>query len=86
MLTLQFGDNLLEETNNFQLVIEDESDLAGLTEAVIAGGAEARVKSASPSLGYYRSPSGLSYRHATLGIMACRSTPSLAALGLGLFQ
>jgi peptidyl-dipeptidase Dcp len=40
MLSLRFGDNLLEETNNFQLLIEDEGDLAGLTEAVIAGASE----------------------------------------------
>ena len=26
MLTLQFGNNLLAETNNYQLVIEDEAD------------------------------------------------------------
>ncbi len=41
MLTLQFGENLLKETNSFQMVIEDEADLAGLTEAIVAGAAEA---------------------------------------------
>lgn len=40
MLSLQFGENLLKETNNFQLVIEDKEDLAGLTETIIAGAAE----------------------------------------------
>lgn len=41
MLSLQFGDNLLEETNNYQLVIEQEEDLSGLPEGVIAAAAEA---------------------------------------------
>lgn len=40
-LTIEFGQNLLAETNkNFQLVIENEEDLAGLPEAIIAGAAE----------------------------------------------
>src|SRR5690606_38637312 len=30
VLTLQFGQNLLAETNAFELVIEDEADLSGL--------------------------------------------------------
>lgn len=35
-LTLQFGENLLAETNkNFKLIIENEADLAGLPQAVI---------------------------------------------------
>lgn len=38
-LTLKFGDNLLKETNNFKLVLEDEKDLAGLPENVIAAAA-----------------------------------------------
>lgn len=41
MLSLQFGDNLLAETNNYHLVIENEEDLAGLPESVISGAAEA---------------------------------------------
>ncbi|MFO7880500.1 MAG: M3 family metallopeptidase [Bacteroidales bacterium] len=41
MLSLQFGDNVLAETNkNFRLVIEDEADLAGLPESVIASAAD----------------------------------------------
>lgn len=40
-LSLQFGENLLAETNNFKLTIEDEKDLAGLPEGVIAAAAEA---------------------------------------------
>ncbi len=40
-LTLQFGENLLAETNkNFKLVIDNEADLAGLPQAVIDAAAE----------------------------------------------
>ena len=39
-LTLQFGNNLLDETNDFKLVIDNEEDLAGLPEGVIAAAAE----------------------------------------------
>ncbi|MEX0986765.1 MAG: M3 family metallopeptidase [Bacteroidales bacterium] len=41
MLTLQFGDNILKETNSFNLVIETEDDLAGLPDGVISSAAEA---------------------------------------------
>jgi len=41
MLSLQFGDNLLEETNNYILLIENEEDLEGLPEGLISGAAEA---------------------------------------------
>lgn len=41
MLSLEFGENVLKETNNFTLVIDNEKDLAGLPESVIAGAAEA---------------------------------------------
>ncbi len=40
-LRVDFSNNLLAETNNFQLVIEDESDLAGLPEGVVTTAAEA---------------------------------------------
>jgi peptidyl-dipeptidase Dcp len=40
ILTLQFGDNLLAENNNFMLVIDNENDLSGLPEAVIEAAAE----------------------------------------------
>jgi peptidyl-dipeptidase Dcp len=44
-LQLQFGENLLAETNeNFRLVIENKNDLKGLPEDVIAGAAEAAKK------------------------------------------
>lgn len=38
-LSVQFDQNLLAETNGFQLIIEDKVDLAGLPESVIAAGA-----------------------------------------------
>ena len=41
LLTLKFGENVLKENNTFELVIEEEADLAGLTEAAITGAAEA---------------------------------------------
>jgi peptidyl-dipeptidase Dcp len=44
MLTLQFGENLLAETNNYKLVIEKETDLAGLPSSVIASAAEAAAE------------------------------------------
>lgn len=44
VLTLKFGDNVLAETNKFQLVIEKKEDLAGLPDAVIAAAAEAAAE------------------------------------------
>ena len=41
MLSLQFGENLLNETNSFKLVIDNEKDLSGLPENVIATAATA---------------------------------------------
>ncbi len=35
VLTLQFGQNLLAETNNWELVIEDRNDLSGLPQELI---------------------------------------------------
>lgn len=40
ILTLQFGDNVLAETNNFKLVIDNKEDLAGLPESVVQAAAE----------------------------------------------
>jgi len=40
-LTLEFGDNLLAENNNFSLVIDNESDLKGLPASVISAAREA---------------------------------------------
>ncbi|MDR2083741.1 MAG: M3 family metallopeptidase [Bacteroidales bacterium] len=39
MLFLQFDENLLSETNNFKMYIENEDDLAGLPDNVIAAAA-----------------------------------------------
>lgn len=41
MLTLTFGNNLLTETNAYQLLIENEEDLAGLPESVRSAASEA---------------------------------------------
>ncbi|NOR12702.1 MAG: peptidase M3 [Candidatus Aminicenantes bacterium] len=40
-LGVQFGQNVLAETNEFKLVIENEEDLAGLPESSITGASEA---------------------------------------------
>lgn len=40
LLDLQFGDNLLAETNAFKLVIDNKEDLSGLPESVITAAAE----------------------------------------------
>ena len=37
VLSLQFGNNLLADTKEFTLIIEDEADLAGLTQSSIEG-------------------------------------------------
>lgn len=39
MISLQLGENVLAETNNFRLVLENETDLAGLPANVIAAAA-----------------------------------------------
>jgi peptidyl-dipeptidase Dcp len=44
MLSLQFGDNLLAETNAFKLIIDKPEDLAGLPQFVIDAAAEAAVE------------------------------------------
>jgi peptidyl-dipeptidase Dcp len=41
LLTVKFSQNMLTETNNYQLVIDNESDLVGLPQSVISGAAEA---------------------------------------------
>ncbi len=44
MLQVTFGQNMLKETNAFQLVIDNKDDLSGLTEAQIANAAKAAEK------------------------------------------
>lgn len=41
MLALKFGNNLLKETNNYQLVIENEKELSGLPAGIVSTAAEA---------------------------------------------
>jgi peptidyl-dipeptidase Dcp len=38
-LSLKFGENLLHETNSFEMVVDDKADLAGLPEDIIAAAA-----------------------------------------------
>lgn len=47
-LSVKFGDNLLQEMNEFRLVIENQTDLAGLPESEVAGAAEAARKAGLP--------------------------------------
>ncbi|MFH0759461.1 MAG: M3 family metallopeptidase [Bacteroidota bacterium] len=44
MLTLEFGNNLLKETNSYQMLLENEEDLAGLPGSVRSAAAEAASK------------------------------------------
>jgi len=44
LLSIQFGENVLKETNKFELVIDNEADLAGLTEGAISSAAEAAAE------------------------------------------
>lgn len=40
LLTLKFGQNILAETNKYELVVEQKKDLAGLPDEIIAAAAE----------------------------------------------
>lgn len=40
VISLKFGDNVLAETNDFQLIIDNKDDLAGLPESIVAAAAE----------------------------------------------
>ncbi len=44
VLTLQFGNNVLDDINNFVLIVEREEDLSGLSENMIATAAEEASK------------------------------------------
>ncbi len=44
LLSLQFGDNVLAENNAFELVIEDQADLAGLSQDMITRAAETALE------------------------------------------
>ncbi|MCF8366913.1 MAG: M3 family metallopeptidase [Bacteroidales bacterium] len=44
LLSLQFDENLLAETNDFKLIIDNTNDLAGLPQSAINGAAEAAAE------------------------------------------
>ncbi|MCX6570816.1 MAG: M3 family metallopeptidase [Candidatus Aminicenantes bacterium] len=48
VLAVQFGENVLKENNAFELVIDNEADLAGLSPAVVAGAADAAKERGKP--------------------------------------
>ena len=48
VLAVQFGENVLKENNAFELVIDNEADLAGLPPAVAAGAADAAKERGKP--------------------------------------
>lgn len=48
LLSLKFAENVLTETNSFELVIDKKEDLAGLPESVIAGAAETAKEKGKP--------------------------------------
>ncbi len=51
MISLQLGENVLAETNNFQLKLETEEDLAGLPESVRSSAADAAESAGVDALG-----------------------------------
>ncbi|GGK56422.1 M3 family metallopeptidase [Rufibacter glacialis] len=48
LLSLQYGQNILAETNAYQLVIDNKKDLAGLPEGVVAAAADAAKAAGKP--------------------------------------
>ncbi len=48
VLSVKFGENVLKENNAFELVIDNEADLAGLPPAVRTGAAEAATERGKP--------------------------------------
>lgn len=40
LLTLKFGDNILNETNNYKLIIDSVADLSGLPESIVSTAAQ----------------------------------------------
>ncbi len=48
MLSMEFGNNMLAETNQYQLVIENKSDLAGLPESVLSAASDAAAGAGYP--------------------------------------
>ena len=48
LLSLQFGENVLKETNRFELVVADQAGLAGLPPALIQAAAETAAQRGKP--------------------------------------
>ncbi len=48
LLSLKFGENVLKETNRFEMVIDDEAGLAGLPASVIAAASETAAERGHP--------------------------------------
>lgn len=44
VLSVQFGENVLKENNAFEMVLDNEEDLAGLPDAVVAGARESAAE------------------------------------------
>ena len=55
-LSLRFGENLLKENQAYTLLIEDEADLAGLPEGVIAQAAELATEGRGRQMGIQSQP------------------------------
>jgi peptidyl-dipeptidase Dcp len=53
LLGIRFSDNLLHDTNSYRLVIDRETDLAGLPPSVVAMGAEAATAAGQPGTWIY---------------------------------
>ncbi len=49
LLTLQFGQNVLDETNRFEMIVTDKADLAGLPTGVVQAAAETAQKRKAPA-------------------------------------
>lgn len=64
-LQVQFGQNVLAETNNYELLVTDSADLAGLSPAVIAAAADAAAdKEKEGWLFTLHNPSVMPFLHA----------------------
>ncbi|WP_353959650.1 hypothetical protein [Echinicola jeungdonensis] len=55
--SLQFGENVLAETNKYEMVVDNEEDLKGLPEAVIEAAAQTASERGKMGIGYLPLPS-----------------------------
>ena len=68
VLSVNFNQNVLAETNKFKLVIDKESDLKGLPESVIDGAAErAKQDRIGRQMGLYHTKT----KHASIPVLRC---------------